>query len=92
MTDNELACASTHSVNIENRRKMSLNGVTDVSGFNENTVLLKTSMGQLAIQGEELHIGRIDLDLGILELEGTISELAYSNVSPASTFWQRLFG
>jgi len=92
MTEKELTDASTHCLSIENRRKMSLNGVTDVSGFNENTVLLKTSMGRLAIQGEGLHIGRIDLDLGLLELEGKISELAYSDASCAETFWQRLFG
>lgn len=92
MNEKELAPVATHCVNIENRRKMSLNGVTDVSGFNESTILLKTSMGQLAIQGEELHIGRIDLEIGLLELEGKISELAYSDASPAASFWQRLFG
>ena len=92
MTDNELAAVSTHCVNIENRRKMSLNGVTDVYGFNENTVLLNTSLGQLAVQGEQLHIARIDLDVGILELEGTITELSYSDTSPVTSFWQRLFG
>lgn len=92
MNEKELAQAAAHCVNIENRRKMSLNGVTDVSGFNENTILLKTSMGQLAIQGEELHIGRIDLEIGLLELEGKICELTYSDASPAATLWQRLFG
>ena len=38
MNEKELAQAAAHCVNIENRRKMSLNGVTDVSGFNENTI------------------------------------------------------
>ena len=92
MTEKELSEASAHCLSMENRRKMSLNGVTDVSGFNENTILLQTTMGRLAIQGEELHIGRIDLDLGLLELEGRISELAYAEESRAATFWQRLFG
>lgn len=92
MTEKELTEAAVHCLSMENRRKMSLNGVTDVSGFNENTILLQTTMGKLAIQGEQLHIGRIDLDLGLLELEGSISELAYAEDSPAVTFWQRLFG
>lgn len=92
MTEKELIEASAHCLSMENRRKMSLTGVTDVSGFNDNTVLLKTTLGALAIQGEQLHIGRIDLDLGLLELEGTISELSYSDASPVSGFWQRLFG
>lgn len=93
MTDKELTeVSAAHCLSLENRRKMSLNGVTDVSGFNDSTVLLKTTMGRLAIQGEQLHIGRIDLDLGLLELEGKISELSYSDASPAASFWQRLFG
>ena len=92
MTEQGLRETSAHCLSIENRRKMSLNGVTDVSGFNENTILLETAMGRLAIQGEQLHIGRIDLDLGLLELEGMISELSYSDISPATSFWQRLFG
>ena len=92
MTEKELSETSAHCLSMENRRKMSLNGVTDVSGFNEETILLKTTMGRLAIRGEQLHIGRIDLDLGLLELEGMISELAYSDASPTATFWQRLFG
>lgn len=92
MTEKELTETAAHSLSLENRRKMSLNGVTDVSGFNEETILLKTTMGRLAIRGEQLHIGRIDLDLGLLELEGMISELAYSDASPTATFWQRLFG
>lgn len=92
MTEKELTEAAAHCLSMENRRKMSLNGVTDVSGFNENTILLQTTMGKLAIQGEQLHIGRIDLDLGLLELEGSISELAYAEDSPVVTFWQRLFG
>ena len=92
MTEKELSETSAHCLSMENRRKMSLNGVTDVSGFNEETILLKTTMGRLAIRGEQLHIERIDLDLGLLELEGMISELAYSDASPSATFWQRLFG
>ena len=92
MTEKELSEAAAHCLSVENRRKLSLNGVTDVSGFNENTILLQTTMGRLAIQGEQLHIGRIDLDLGLLELEGRIAELSYADESPAATFWQRLFG
>ena len=92
MNDRELTETSAHCLSLENRRKMSLSGVTDVSGFNDNTVLLRTTLGKLAIQGEQLHIGRIDLDMGLLELEGKISELCYSDASPAAGFWQRLFG
>ena len=84
--------SASHIISLENRRKLRLDGVEDVSGFDDSTVMLKTNMGLLAISGEQLHIGRIDLELGILELDGKINELSYSDASPAVSFWHRLFG
>ena len=36
-----------HSLSIENRERMSLSGVEDVSGFDENTVILTTRTTRL---------------------------------------------
>lgn len=66
-----------HGLRLEGRERLSVTGVLDVSGFDENTVLLETGMGELCIRGEELHIERIDLDAGALELRGTVAELHY---------------
>jgi len=81
-----------HSMNMENREKLSLSGVEDVSGFDENLVVLRTNMGELNIRGESLHIGRIDLESGSLELSGRIQELSYDERGPRPTLWSRLFG
>ena len=83
---------ASHTISLENRHKLRLDGVEEVSGFDDSTVFLKTNMGLLTVSGEQLHIGRIDLDLGILELDGRISELSYADASPAVSFWHRLFG
>ena len=61
-----------HSLTLEGREKMSITGVDDVSGFDENTIVLTTSQGDLNIHGQGLHIDRIDLDAGELELRGKI--------------------
>ncbi len=84
--------SKAHSMNMENREKLSLSGVEDVSGFDENLVVLRTSMGELNIRGEGLHIGRIDLESGSLELSGRIQELSYDEHGPRPTLWSRLFG
>lgn len=84
--------AAKHSLNMENREKLSLSGVEDVSGFDESLVVLSTGLGQLTIRGEELHIGRIDLDSGSLELSGRIQELSYDEPAPSRSLWARLFG
>ena len=82
----------SHVLNLENRARLSLTGVTDVSGFDESLVVLATGLGPLTVRGETLHIERIDLDAGQLELRGKIRELSYEEAAPAGGFWSRLFG
>ena len=86
------AAARAHRLSMENREKLSLGGVEDVSGFDENLIVLTTSQGQLAIRGEELHIDRIDLDAGQLEVRGHVQELSYDEPVRAGSLWSRLFG
>ena len=69
--------ARLHALHLEGRERLSVAGVEDVSGFDEGTVLLQTSLGELCIRGEGLRIERIDLETGALELRGTIRELCY---------------
>lgn len=82
----------SHTLSMENRDKLSLTGVEDVSGFDESLVVLTTSMGELTVRGEGLHIERIDLDSGQLEVRGKVQELSYDEHAPKSTLWSRLFG
>ena len=66
-----------HGLRLEERERLSITGVQDVSGVDENTVLLETGLGELCVRGEGLHIERIDLNTGALELRGKIRELSY---------------
>ena len=84
--------ARPHSLQMENRERLRLTGVSDVSGFDENVIVLTTDMGELSIRGEELHIDKIDLDAGLLELRGRICELCYEERAAASGLWKKLFG
>ena len=86
------ALARTHALQMENREKLRLTGVSDVSGFDENVIVLVTDMGELTIRGEALHIDRIDLEAGILELRGRVNELSYEERSGGGLLWSRLFG
>lgn len=82
----------SHTLSMENRDKLSLTGVEDVSGFDESLVVLTTSMGELTVRGEGLHIERIDLESGQLEVRGKVQELSYDERVPKGTLWSRLFG
>lgn len=81
-----------HTLNLDNREKLSLGGVDDVSGFDENLIVLSTTFGALTVRGDGLHIDRIDLEAGQLEVRGKIRELSYDEPVREGGFWARLFG
>ncbi len=79
-----------HSLTLENRERLQIRGVVDVTGFDDTLVLLRTGQGQLSIRGEGLHVERIDLESGELELHGQIRELQYDD-RPTGSVWSKLF-
>ena len=60
----EMPKAKNHTVMLDNRGKLVMTGTEDVSGFNEETVSVKTSCGCLVIKGENLHIDKLSLETG----------------------------
>ena len=81
-----------HRLSLEGRGRLNIEGVDDVSGFDEGLVVLSTRQGNLNIRGEQLHIERIDLEAGQLELRGHVQELSYDEPSESGSLWSRLFG
>ena len=71
---------------------MVLSGVEDVSGFDENVIVLTTPLGELTVRGEGLHIEKIDLETGRLEVRGKVRELSYDEPARGGSLWSRLFG
>ena len=71
--------AMPHSIIIEDRKNVSISGVTDVESFDEETVILMTDLGELVIKGCGLHISKIDVVSGDLALEGEIYSIGYSD-------------
>lgn len=68
-----------HHLIVEERQEVRVAGVLEVISFDENTVVVNTSLGELAIRGYELHMTRTDVESGELLLSGQICELLYSN-------------
>lgn len=66
-----------HIVNIVDREKLSITGVTDVFSFDENIIELETNEGYIEIKGEDLHIVKMNIDDGDLIVEGVVTELIY---------------
>ena len=76
----ERVSAGSHKLIVNNRKSSSLSGVTDVIAFDMNEVLLETELGMLMIKGKDLHVNRLDLDKGEVDIDGQVDALNYSQV------------
>lgn len=72
-----------HSISWKNRMQGNVTGVTDVLSFDENTVIFETEQGVLTIKGKNLHIGKLELLSGEVEMEGSVDSMVYSGGRPA---------
>lgn len=68
-----------HACRLENRNAASLTGVREVVSFDENQVVMDTDMGLLTIKGKDLHVSRLTVEKGEMEIEGQIDSLTYSS-------------
>ncbi len=68
-----------HKLLFQNRQGGSLTGIRDVVAFDENQVVLDTDMGLLTIKGKELHISRLTLEKGEVDMDGMVDSLIYSS-------------
>ena len=85
---------SRHDLNMYDRKRASVTGVKEVISFDSNEILLETTRGTLAFEGEGLHVKRLTLEKGEVDLEGEIRELKYSDshsVKDAGSFLGKLF-
>lgn len=70
-----------HKLILNNRRTCNLTGVNDVLSFDENEIILETDQGMLMIKGNELHVSRLTLDKGEVDIDGRIDSFTYSEQS-----------
>lgn len=81
-----------HKLMLSNRRTGTITGVSDVISFDISEVLLETEQGMLMIKGADLHVNRLTLEKGEIDLEGRIDSLAYSDVNSYQKQGESLIG
>ena len=85
----------THKMTIHGRKDGFFTGVVDVISFDMDEILMETTQGMLTVKGKELHVKRLTLEKGEVELDGTVDSLTYSDASAyarkGESFIKRLF-
>ncbi|MBO5104801.1 MAG: sporulation protein YabP [Ruminococcus sp.] len=64
---------------LENRKNLSISGITDVDSFDEKAICLYTQLGELTIQGKELHIDSMSVETGDMTVTGDIWAVVYGD-------------
>lgn len=80
-----------HKVTMMNRQNCLLTGIKDALSFDVREVILETEQGMLTIHGEDLHVSRLNLDSGEVDLDGRVDSLSYSDVSGINRKGESLF-
>ncbi|MCM1127612.1 MAG: sporulation protein YabP [Lachnospiraceae bacterium] len=84
-----------HKLILNNRRTCNLTGINDVLFFDEKEIILETEQGMLMIKGNELHVSRLTLDKGEVDVDGRIDSFTYSEQAglnaKGESFLSRLF-
>ena len=78
-----------HKLQLNERKKLTMTGVTEVVSFDETAVVLQTSLGLLIVQGQQLQLKNLSLEGGPVAVEGDINALSYEE--PRQGGWRRLF-
>lgn len=66
------------SLNLENRKKLTISGVVEVMSFDEAKIDLTTKLGNLTIKGQELKMNKLDVQNGDVIIIGNIAYMVYN--------------
>ncbi|MGN0342410.1 MAG: sporulation protein YabP [Roseburia sp.] len=75
----EQKSVKNHRVLLVNRKTGNFSGVVDVLSFDVGEVLLETEQGMLTIKGDDLHVNRLTLEKGEVDITGRIDSMVYSD-------------
>lgn len=77
----------THSLHLENGN-LKINGVVEVSSFDDGEIKVALESRALLIKGSELNVAKLSIEEGQLVITGKINEIAYDKVKVP--FFKRL--
>ena len=87
----EKQISKAHKLVVNNRKTSMVTGVLDVLSFDLNEILLETEQGMMMVKGSDMHVNRLNLEKGEVDLSGNIDSIAYSDVHAEQKQGENLF-
>ncbi len=79
-----------HKLTLNERKALTMSGVTEVVSFDDTAVVLHTVLGTLEIQGTQLQLKTLSIEGGQVSVDGHICGLFYEEPRPEGGFFRRL--
>ena len=81
-----------HKLTLDERNKLTVTGVSEVESFDDTAVVLRTNLGTLEVQGQQLKLKSLSPEVGQVVVDGQISALYYEEPREKRWFWGRSGG
>ena len=81
-----------HKLTLNERKQLTMTGVMEVVSFEETSVVLRTSLGTLAVHGRELQLKTLSQDGGQVAVDGHIAAMLYEEPRQGGGWLSRLLG
>lgn len=81
---------SEHKILLNERKQLSVTGVKDVNVFTEESIILALENCSLIIKGENLHVNKLSLEVGEVDVDGKVNSMQYIKENADRGFIRRL--
>lgn len=66
-----------HDINVRSRKRIEMTGISDVTSFDDGTIVAQSEKFGISVEGEGLKIERFDAESGVLILTGKVNGIFY---------------
>lgn len=80
-----------NKLTLTNRKNLCLTGIEKVVGISDSELLVEVDGVALSVQGFNMEVKKLDVESGILEVDGMINNIKYFDKKQKLSFIKRIF-
>ena len=87
----ETAIDNKQTLLLENRKKLTVDGIINVESFSEDYLRLSSKLGKIEVEGSNLKIEELRQENGKIYITGEITGVFYGDNKTSKTFFGKIF-
>ena len=80
-----------NKLTLTNRKNLCVTGIEKVVGISDSELLVEVDGVALSVQGSNMEVKKLDVESGILEVDGMINNIKYFDKKQKLSFIKRIF-